>query len=394
MQSPQDRGGPNISISTGAPDAKATSTLITRRKMLVLSGASALSASLLLAGCTSSTAEGSTTLAAGGTSTSVAGSGASTGPKRKMVSALAYASCPCVGIIMVGARNAAELVGWEYQGLVSSETDSPDTLNATYEQALTLQPDVLLGGMWFDPAEPQAEAAIESGIPFIAVNTARTEWLAENNVPYVGQDLYLGGVLVGRTVAQQLVDKGVTEGLILTGNVSPGSLPIEERFRGIADGAAAFNSENSTNFATEQFPDESADLARSVPIYQAKITEVGDDLVALAGTSTQTHIANYRVAQELGWEPGEYVIGGFDTDPLINEAIREGYSMFTIDQQFFAQGFIAGIQAWQWVERGMVPPAIYDTGNSVVRADNIEAIDERDQKLNELAGVYGIRLGA
>ncbi|MEX1124945.1 MAG: substrate-binding domain-containing protein [Acidimicrobiia bacterium] len=295
---------------------------------------------------------------------------------------------------MVGARNAAELVGWEYQGLVSSETDSPDTLNATYEQALTLQPDVLLGGMWFDPAEPQAEAAIESGIPFIAVNTARTEWLAENNVPYVGQDLYLGGVLVGRTVAQQLVDKGVTEGLILTGNVSPGSLPIEERFRGIADGAAAFNSENSTNFATEQFPDESADLARSVPIYQAKITEVGDDLVALAGTSTQTHIANYRVAQELGWEPGEYVIGGFDTDPLINEAIREGYSMFTIDQQFFAQGFIAGIQAWQWVERGMVPPAIYDTGNSVVRADNIEAIDERDQKLNELAGVYGIRLGA
>lgn len=376
-----------------SPDDVAASTLITRRKMLALSGGSALSASLLLAACSPSA--GSTTLAAGGATTTLVAAGEeSTGPRRKMVSALAYASCPCVGIIMVGARNAAELVGWEYQGLVSSETDSPDTLNATYEQALTLQPDVLLGGMWFDPAEPQAETAIERGMPFIAVNTARTEWLAENNVPYVGQDLYQGGVLVGRTVAQLLVDKGVTEGLILTGNVSPGSLPIEERYRGIADGAAEFNSQNGTNFATEQFPDESADLARSVPIYQAKITEVGGDLVALAGTSTQTHIANYRVAQELGWTPGQYVIAGFDTDPLINEAISEGFSMFTIDQQFFAQGFIAGIQAWQWVERGMVPPPIYDTGNSVVRADNIDAIDVRDQKLNELAGAYGIRLGA
>lgn len=362
--------------------------LLTRRKMLTLTGATALSVPFILSGCTSSS--GATTLAGG--ATTLAGGG-SAGASKSVVTALAYASCPCVGIIMVGARNAAELVGWDYQGVITDQEDNPDTLNATYEQSITLQPDVMVGGMWFDPAEVQAERAISEGIRFIAVNTARTEWLQENDVAYVGQDLYLGGVLVGRETAEILSAKGVSEGLILTGNVSPGSLPIEERFRGIADGVSAYNDANGTTFTTEQFPDESADLATSLPIYQAKILEVGDQLVALAGTSTQTHIANYRLAQEEGWEPGEIVISGFDTDPLINEAIEAGFSSFTIDQQFFAQGFMAVMQAWQWVTRGMVPPAIYDTGNAVVTADNIAAINERDLQLNELAGDYGIQLG-
>ena len=294
---------------------------------------------------------------------------------------------------MVGARNAAELVGWDYQGILTDQEDSPDTLNATYEQSITLQPDVIIGGMWFDPAEPQAEGAMDQGIHFVAVNTARTEWLAEHDVPYVGQDLYLGGVLVGEETAELLVAKGITSGHFLTGNVSPGSLPIEERYRGIADGVASFNAANGTSFTTEQFPDQSATLADSIPIYQAKITEVGDDLVALAGTSTQTHIANYRVAEELGWAPGDVIISGFDTDPIINEAIETGYSSFTIDQQFFAQGFMAVLQAWQFVERGMIAPKVYDTGNAVVTAEKIAAINVRDASLNDLAGYYGVKLG-
>ncbi len=370
-----------------------SSPLFTRREMLALTGASAVAVPLLLAGCDSAD-ETATTVAPATTAAPAAPSvDTSKGPSRSVVSALAYASCPCVGIIMVGARNAAELVGWDYQGILTDQEDSPDTLNATYEQSITLQPDVIIGGMWFDPAEPQAEGAMDQGIHFVAVNTARTEWLAEHDVPYVGQDLYLGGVLVGEETAELLVAKGITSGHFLTGNVSPGSLPIEERYRGIADGVASFNAANGTSFTTEQFPDQSATLADSIPIYQAKITEVGDDLVALAGTSTQTHIANYRVAEELGWAPGDVIISGFDTDPIINEAIETGYSSFTIDQQFFAQGFMAVMQAWQFVERGMIAPKVYDTGNAVVTAEKISAINVRDASLNDLAGYYGVKLG-
>jgi hypothetical protein len=54
---------------------------------------------------------------------------------------------------------------------------------------------------------------------------------------------------------------------------------------------------------------------------------------------------------------------------------------------------MAVMQAWQWTVRGMVPPAIYDTGNAVVKKDTIAAITDRDKQLNDLAGEYGIKLG-
>jgi simple sugar transport system substrate-binding protein len=315
------------------------------------------------------------------------------GPARKMIGALGYGTCPCVQVIQVGFKNAAELVGWRYQGILAPEVDqNAENLNRTYQQAIAAKPAAIGGGMWFPTAAQQAKRAMKQGIYFIAVNTPDNAFVKANGVAFVGQDLYQGGVLAGRLICEQLLKDGKKTGLILTGNVSPGSVPIEERFRGIKDGTAAFNKEKGTKFTNEQFPDQSADLARALPVYKAKIAQVGKRLVALANTSTQTSIANYKIAQELKWKPGEIVMGGFDTDPVINQAIRTGYLLFTLDQQFFSQGFFALMLAWQKLNRAFNPPAVFDTGNAIVNKSNIKAIDARDNAIRVLARRYGLKV--
>jgi simple sugar transport system substrate-binding protein len=328
-----------------------------------------------------------------GAGTAGAANSPAQGAKMKMVGALAYGSCPCVQVIQVGFHNAAELVGWDYQGILAPELDqNAENLNRTYQQAITTKPAAIGGGMWFPTAAEQAKRAIAQGIYFISVNTPDNAFVKANNVSFVGQDLYAGGVLAGQLIARQLVKNGKKDGLILTGNVSPGSVPIEERYRGIKDGVADFNKKNKTGFTTEQFPDQSSDLAQSLPIYKAKIAQVGKKLVALANTSTQTSIANFKIAQELKWKPGQIVMGGFDTAPDINQAIRQGYHLFTLDQQFFSQGFFALMLAWQKLERNFNPPPVFDTGNAIVNKANISAIDKRDKAIQQLAKRYGLKV--
>jgi simple sugar transport system substrate-binding protein len=312
-----------------------------------------------------------------------------------MIGALAYASCPCVGVIQVGFHNAAELTGWDYQGILTAPTvtDSAETLNQTYSQAIAAKPDAIGGGMWFPTAAQQAKKAISQGIYFIAVNTPDSTFVSQTGTPYVGQDLFAGGELCAKLICDELVKKGKKTGVILTGNVSPGSVPIDTRYAGIQAGTTAYNKAHGTGFTNQEFPDQSTDLAQSIPLYQAKVKQLGSKLVALANTSTQTAIANYKLAQQMNWKPGQYVMGGFDTAPDINQAIKEGYLLFTLDQQFFAQGFITLIQAWQKLARNFNPPPVYDTGNAVVSKANIAEINQRDNAIIQLASRYGLKVG-
>jgi simple sugar transport system substrate-binding protein len=362
-----------------------------RRSETVGAGEHRISRRELLAA--SAAAGGGVMLAKAGIS-EAAGSKASpaTGPAKTMIGALAYGTCPCVGTIQIGFHNAAELVGWKFQGILSPDADqNAVNLNQTYEQAITAKPAAIGGGMWFPTAATQAAKAIKSGIYFIAVNTGDNKFLAENpSVSYVGQNLYAGGVLAGNLICQQLLKNGKKKGLLLTGDTSPGSVVTVQRYQGIVAGTKAFNKAHGTAFTNQDFPDQSANLAQSLPIYKTKITQVGSDLVALANTSTQTSIANYKIAKELGWKPNQYVLGGFDTDPNITQAIKTGYTLFTLDQQFYEQGFIALMQAWQWLERGFTPPVVYDTGNAIITKANISAIASRDAAIVTLGKRYGI----
>jgi simple sugar transport system substrate-binding protein len=315
-----------------------------------------------------------------------------TGPSKVMVGALAYGTCPCVGTIQIGCHNAAELVGWKFQGILSPAINQDAVnLNQTYQQAIALKPAAICGGMWFPTAATQASVALKDGIYFIAINTGDNAFLAANpQVSYVGQNLYNGGVLAGGLICAQLLKDGKKTGVILSGDTSPGSVVTVERYGGIVAGTKAFNKAHGTTFTNQDFPDMSADLAQSIPVYKTKITQLGSSLVALANTTTQTSTANIKIAQELGWKPGQYVLGGFDTAAVISQAIESGYTLFTLDQQFFEQGFMAVMQAWQKLERGFNPPAIYDTGNAVITKANVKTVAARDTAIATLGSRYGI----
>ena len=290
----------------------------------------------------------------------------------------------------MGSGTALDLVGWEYQGFVPTDPDQDAALHLeAFSQARAVQPDAIGVGLWFEPVLEEVARAIDDGIYVMAVNTATREQIDPLGISFVGQDFVQSGVLCATLVCEELAAKGVTEGVILSGTSSPGSLPLEQRYLGIQNGTQQFNEANGTNFRNETFPDESADVAQAIPLYVTKATQLGDDLVGFATLGTQESIAAYRFMEESGRAPGELVSGGFDVSDVINEGLQSDYLSFALDQQFYVQGFIAGIQMWMAMTAGYSPPIVYDTGNDVITKDTLAGVSERADRVMALADTYG-----
>jgi ABC-type sugar transport system substrate-binding protein len=134
------------------------------------------------------------------------------------------------------------------------------------------------------------------------------------------------------------------------------------------------------------------DLGKSVLLYKTKLTQLGKKFVALAGTGTETGTANIKVAQTLGWKPGQYVMGTFDTGASINPAIRSGLIQFAMDQQFFMSGLVSGFHAWVAVNRLFTPLTVYNTGSAYVTPKTIAAVDKRDAGVARLRKAYGFKV--
>jgi ABC-type sugar transport system substrate-binding protein len=316
------------------------------------------------------------------------------GPAKTIAVGFIYGANPSVTDIFVGLRNAAELVGWKTKLFVSyANAESALTLEKEIEQAITVKPDVLITGMWYPNAQPLMLKARKQGIYVMAANVADPATVTKLGIPFAGQDFVAAGETLGQAIAGELLKRGKKDGVILSGNGAPGALPIEQRIQGIKQGTQKFNKANGTNFSNDTLNDQSpVDLGKSVLLYKTKLTQLGKKFVAFAGTGTETGTANIKVAQTLGWKPGQYIIGTFDTGPSINPAIRSGLVQFAMDQQFFLSGLMSGFHAWLAVNRMFTPLTVYNTGSAYVTPKTIGQVDTRDAAVAQLRKAYGFKV--
>src|SRR5215210_2163042 len=258
-----------------------------------------------------------------------------------------------------GIEDASALLGTQFQWTGSEKSDVQEMVDGL-DTAISGNAD----GIAVSIIDPQAfnapiQRALDKGIPVIAYNANGKEGQDNPSLAYVGQDLFLSGVEMGK----RMVDL-VGEGPVALFIATPGSLNIQPRIDGaiqaIKDSGA--NIEYSEIATGAEVTDE---LNRIDAYYQGHKDVKG--MFAVDAGSTQ---GVAQVMQKYGLHEKGVRGGGYDLLPKTLELIKAGHLDFTIDQQPYLQGFYPVVQLYLYkISGGLTGPADTNTGLVFITED-------------------------
>jgi simple sugar transport system substrate-binding protein len=258
---------------------------------------------------------------------------------------------------------------------VSATVLGPDSfdLEKTAElidQAAAAQPDGLaLTVTDADLFREPINSAIDAGIPVLAYNAGNGPIV--DGIPYMtylGQDEYAGGYLGGLKLAAN----GGTNGVCI--NQQVGHTGLDKRCAGFTDAME----ENGISGEVLGIGDDPAEAQTIISDYFTANPDT--DVVMTLGPNGANPFYAFMEAE--GLTKDDLTHGTFDLSPEIIAKIKDGTTMFGIDQQPFLQGYGA-VQALMLKVRYGVSPAlpVTPTGPGFVDASNVEVVEA-------LAGEY------
>ncbi len=267
------------------------------------------------------------------------------------------------------ARLVVEANGGEvnYLRLVNYDNFAPDVVQLI-RTAISQDVDGLVIPNWVPEAEdPAIRDAIEAGIMVILMNAGGIDKANElGAINYVGSDEYEAGVAGGAYFAEN----GQTN--VICVNHIPGAANLEDRCRGVADGA--------DGITVVQLPlpanldgniTGTAEAIRATLLQNADI----DGVITLSATVSD---AAALAIQQAG-RSDTVSLGTFDMNQAVLNRIQAGQQTFAIDQQPYLQSLLAVTLLHSALRFGTdLPTAPVLTGPGIVDASNIE---------NTLAGV-------
>ncbi|HUV89972.1 MAG TPA: substrate-binding domain-containing protein [Anaerolineae bacterium] len=239
------------------------------------------------------------------------------------------------------------------------------------DQAVAANPDGI-GLTVTDPdlfREP-IQRALDAGIPVVAYNAGSGP--VKDNIAYMtylGQDEYQGGYQGG----QRLGAGGGTQGVCINHQV--GHAGLDARCNGFLDAMQELG-----------IPAEvlaiSNDPAESQTIISDYTTANPDtDVFLTLGPNGANPF--YAFLDAAGLKPGDVKHGTFDLSPEIAARIKDGTTLFGIDQQPFLQGYGA-VQILTMVKRYGITPAlpVTSTGPGFIDASNVDFVADPSRALN------------
>jgi len=256
-------------------------------------------------------------------------------------------------------ENAEASLGVNVTILGPDEFDLEKTA-ALIDQAVAAQPDGIAVTVT-DPVlfkEPIMRA-IEAGIPVVAFNAGSGP--EKDGIPYltyVGMDEYQGGYQGGK----RLVEAGGTKSVCVNHQV--GHAGLDARCQGLTDAFAEAGLEAEVLAVTN-------DPAESQTIIDDYYTANPDtDTFLTLGPNSANPFYAFMEAAGLG--AGDVLHGTFDLSPEIEAAIKDGTTLFGIDQQPYMQGF-GSVWLLSLVGRLGIMPAspVTPTGPGFVDKSNV-----------------------
>ncbi len=289
--------------------------------------------------------------------------------------------------LQVGCKDFCEMAGWSYQR-IGNPNYSVENHVEQVNNAIASKPDIILTQLESPGLLPAFQRAIAEGITMVIINQGREEEAGQLGLGIIGQSEFDAGIINGYQ-AGVFVEKmlGKKSGVVVLGNGNPGAIAIDQRQAGAEEGVKRYNTDHGTDFTFEAFPDgEFGELTELIQKWTAQFQQKGPDLVAALATGNPAPI--YQAMQELGMTPGSVIVGSHDVSPAHQQAIKDGWVMWGIDQQMYYQGFFGAASGFGARETLHPYPSIH-TGGELVTADNLPVIAHRTELWEARAKDYG-----
>lgn len=265
---------------------------------------------------------------------------------------------PFWAVVVRGAMDAGEALGVDVQYLGPDRFSIAEFVSLI-DAAIAAQPQGIAVTIT-DPtavAEPLQRAA-DAGIPVVAINAADPS----GELPYllyIGSDEYRAGYAGG----QRMLEAGIT-GSAVCASHEIGNLMHETRCQGFADALA----EQGVEVVVL---DITSDTVTAIEVFRSHFAAHPETGAVM--TLGPDGMSSWRAfIDESGRDDIRHAT--FDMDPVTLDAIRDGVTRFTIDQQQYLQGFHGVMTLYLKQNYEMVQANDILTGPFFVTADNIEAI--------------------
>src|ERR687894_1950005 len=261
-----------------------------------------------------------------------------------------------------GIEDADALLGTTSQWTGSEKSDVQEMVDAM-STAVSGNAD----GIALSIIDPQAfngpiQQALDKGIPVIAYNANGKEGQDNPSLAYVGQDLFLSGVEMGKRIVD-LVGEGPVALFIAT----PGTLNIQPRI----DGAIQAIEDSGADIEYSQVAtgvNEAEELNRIDAYYQGH-----KDVKGMFAVDAGSTAGVAQVMQQYGLHEKGVRGGGYDLTPKTVELLKAGHIDFTIDQQPYLQGFYPVLQLYLYkISGGVTGPAETNTGLIFVTPETVD----------------------
>jgi simple sugar transport system substrate-binding protein len=266
-------------------------------------------------------------------------------------------------VVKTGVDQAAADIG------VEVEYRAPDTfdiveIQRNLDAAIASEPDgIALSVVDPDALEGSISEAAGAGIPMVVLNTGRESWRELGAISYVGQTEYDAGVAAGERMAAA----GVTNALCI--NQEQGNTALDERCGGFEEGLGG----NVEQVAVEGNDPTEAQNGIETALSQ---NPNADGMLTLGPQGAEPALA------ALGSEDpnNEITFATFDLGSSILESVRDGRTLFAIDQQQFLQGYLPVVMLTDYAQYRVRPIGEVRTGPEFVTEDNVEQVMELSEQ--------------
>lgn len=272
---------------------------------------------------------------------------------------------------LAGGKAAARQFGIEALQFTgpSSEADIAGQISIV-EDAIAKRPDVIvLAPTAAQALVPTIEKAYAAGIKVILIDsaantTAFQTFLATNN--------YAAGVLAAKTLAGAIQQKhGTASGQIAYSTFLSGVGSLTLRDRGFRDGVRAYPGLSIVahrDAGGSQSTIPISIVADVLTRFPALVGYFADSLITLQGAVT--------AFRENNIEKSKVSLVGFDSSPLLIEALRKGSVDGLVLQDPYQMGY-GGIAYGILAAAGLITPKTIDTGSYVATPTNLDTPEMR-----------------
>lgn len=250
----------------------------------------------------------------------------------------------------------------QYLRTQNYENFGPD-LVTLINQAVAQEVDGIAIPVWVPDAQiPALQAAADAGIKIMQYNSGLPVKADINAINYFGSDEYAAGFGGGKYLAE----KGAKH--ILCHIQVPGAINLEERCRGVTDGAAEAG---ATVTVLNTPANLDGDVTGTAEALKAEF--LGDESIdAMVSCADFGAAAGANAVEQIG---GSQMVSAFDFSPASLERIAAGTQTMAIDQQPYLQGFLATSMLFANLKYGTeisTDPVL--TGPAIIDASNVEAV--------------------